>query len=61
MKRKVNQETVIKLIKPLLRAGDILSNIAYTGKIIGISGRGIYLLVNKKSKYVKGWRLYDPV
>ncbi len=32
MKRKVNQETVVKLIRPLLSAGDILSNIAYNIK-----------------------------
>lgn len=32
MKRKVNQEMVIKIIKPVLIAGDLLSNIAYNIK-----------------------------
>ncbi len=32
MKRKVNQETVIKLVEPVLNAGNLLSNIAYNIK-----------------------------
>ena len=32
MKRKINQETVAKLIQPLLSVGDTLSNIAYNSK-----------------------------
>ncbi len=32
MKRKINQETIIKLVEPVLNAGNLLSNIAYNIK-----------------------------
>ena len=51
-------EKIFKLISPL---GEIINcqGINATGPKIGISGRGVYLLVNKKKEIVKGWKLYQ--